>query len=99
MFVFVSRLFDGMEESMQTENVELRTIVLTCANTLLTSLLSLTVSPTSVQMSDCFMEKINLLYDDLQSCDYIGMCSIVSSRRNTFLYCIAWFDRCSELSN
>lgn len=68
-------LFDGMEESMQTENVELRTIVLTCANTLLTSLLSLTVSPTSVQMSDCFMEKINLLYDDLQSCDYIGALS------------------------
>jgi hypothetical protein len=62
-----------MEESMQTDNVELRTIVLTCANTLLTSLLSLTGSPTSVQISDSFMEKINLLYDDLESCDYIGM--------------------------
>lgn len=66
-----------MEESMQTDSVELRTIVLTCANTLLTSLLSLTASPTSVQMSDSFMEKINLLYDDLQSCDYIGMYIIV----------------------
>jgi hypothetical protein len=59
---------------MQTDNVELRTIVLTCANTLLTSLLSLTGSPTSVQISDSFMEKINLLYGDLESCDYIGMC-------------------------
>ncbi|XP_046456568.1 brefeldin A-inhibited guanine nucleotide-exchange protein 3-like isoform X3 [Daphnia pulex] len=68
-------LFDGMEESMQTDNVELRTIVLTCANTLLTSLLSLTGSPTSVQISDSFMEKINLLYDDLESCDYIGALS------------------------
>ncbi len=71
-FLLIFRLFDGMEESMQTDN-ELRTIVLTCANTLLTSLLSLTGSPTSVQISDSFMEKINLLYDDLESCDYIGM--------------------------
>lgn len=66
------RLFDGMEESIQTDNVELRTIVLSCTNTLLTSLLSLTGSPSSIQISSSFVEKINLLYDDLESCDYIG---------------------------
>ena len=63
---------------MQTDNVELRTIVLTCANTLLTSLLSLTGSPTSMQIPDSFMEKINLQYSDLESCDYIGMCDNIT---------------------
>lgn len=61
-----------MEESMQTDNVELKTLILSCANTLLTSLLSLTGSPSVTHISDNFMEKINLLYDDLESCDYIG---------------------------
>lgn len=58
---------------MQTDNVELKTLVLTCANTLLTSLLSLTGNPSAAQISDSFMEKINLLFDDLESCDYIGI--------------------------
>lgn len=57
---------------MQTDNVELKTLVLSCANTLLTSLLSLTGTPSVAQINDNFMEKINLLYDDLESCDYIG---------------------------
>lgn len=61
-----------MEESIQTDNEDLKTTVLKCANTLLTSLLNLTGSPTAAQISDSFVEKINLLYDDLESCDYIG---------------------------
>ena len=80
---------------MQTENVELRTIVLTCANTLLTSLLSLTGSPSAAQISDTFVEKINLLYDDLESCDYIGNAILESPIMLLLIdYSIR---RCSEL--
>ena len=61
-----------MEESIQSDDVELKTIVLNCANTLLTSLLALTGSPNAAHISDAFVDKINLLYDDLESCDYIG---------------------------
>ena len=57
---------------MQTDSPELRSTVLACTNALLTSLLSLSGSPTATHISDRFTEKINLLYDDLESCDYIG---------------------------
>lgn len=62
-----------MEESMQqSDSTELKALVVHCANTILITLLSLTSSPSSDQLSDPFMEKINWLYPDLESCDYIG---------------------------
>ena len=62
-------------------NVELRTLVLECSNTVLTSLLGLTGSPGPSQMPDAFADKINTQYADLDSCDYIGALSYPSRLR------------------
>lgn len=63
-----------MEDSAQSEtSAELRTSVLECINTLLNSLLSLTTAPGLDQISDEFVYKINMMYSDLESCDYIGI--------------------------
>jgi hypothetical protein len=65
-----------MEESVQSEKTELRTLVLECTSKILDSLLILTGSPGPGHISDDFVEKINLLYSDLESCDYIGINTI-----------------------
>ena len=65
-----------MEESAKSEKPELRTIVLECTNKILDSLLSLTGSPGPGHISDDFVEKINQLYSDLESSDYIGINNI-----------------------
>lgn len=65
-----------MEESVKSEKPELRTLVLECTNKIMDSLLSLAGSPGSAQISDDFVDKINQLYFDLESSDYIGINNI-----------------------
>ena len=69
---FACRLFDAMEESVASRDTDLRKLVVECANDILDSLLSLVSNPTERQIADCFVQKINLLYLDMSSCDYIG---------------------------
>ena len=91
-----------MEESVKGNNTELKHMVIICCNGILQSLLNLTSYPTSQHMSDVFMEKINSLYPDLESCDYIGKRhNFFLSFENvfTFLFFLLKIDRCPELSN
>lgn len=82
-FHYNFRLFDAMEESaQQSDNCpELKSLVLSCTNAVLSSLLSLSGSPGPGQMSDAYAEKINSLYLDMESCDYIGALSYPSRLR------------------
>jgi len=61
-----------MEDGARSQELELRKLVLECSDKILESLLVLTSCPGQAQMSDAFVTKINLLYLDMDSCDYIG---------------------------
>ena len=61
-----------MEDGARSQEFELRKLVLECSDKILESLLVLTSCPGQQQMSDAFVTKINLLYLDMESCDYIG---------------------------
>lgn len=61
-----------MEENVKDRSTELKHMIIICCNGILLSLLDLTSCPSQQHMPDIFMEKINALYPDLESCDYIG---------------------------
>ena len=61
-----------MEENVKDTSPELKHMIIICCNGILQSLLDLTNCPTHQFLPDAFMEKINSLYPDLESCDYIG---------------------------
>lgn len=72
-----------MEDSAQQSDScpELKLLVLSCTNAVLSSLLSFSGSPGPSQISDAYAEKINSLYLDMDSCDYIGALSYPSRLR------------------
>lgn len=72
-----------MEESAQRSDQcpEFRIPVLECSNAVLTSLLTLSGTPVPDQLPDAFVDRLNELYPDLESCDYIGALSYPSRLR------------------